>query len=207
MSETNLRAALALLQEDPESEQGWSKLGSALASAVATPATRELIAAARHAHETRREFDAVARLLAHEVSLSSGTPEEAKRLEELARVLDLELLDETSAARTWARLLELSPGNGDALEALERSEVKRSKWTELVTRYREEAKTAEDPSLKASLLVSAAEIAYRYGRPALDGTAGKSQPKKLEALLQTKPRTKTKRSRRSSALGGPTATS
>ena len=183
MSETNLRTLLALLQDDPESDDAWTRLDGELAAGAPTAEARELVLEARRAHERRREHDAVARLLRHEVTLAAGTPHEAKRLEDLARVLDLEVLDESGAAHAWARLLELSPGHAEALEALERSEVKRSKWTEIVSRYREEAKGAEEPSLKASLLVSAAEIAYRYGKPALDGSAGKAQPKKLEALL------------------------
>lgn len=188
MSETNLRNALALLQDDPENEEAWQSLASALSNASATDAAnanaKDLLVAARRAHEARREFDAVARLLAHEVELVAGTPEEATRVEELARVLDLEVLDEPGATRAWTRLAELSPGHSEATDAIERAEVKRSKWTELVSRYREEAKIAQDPSLRASLLVSAAEIAYRYGKPALDGTTGKAQPKKLEGLLQ-----------------------
>ncbi len=183
MSETNLRNALALLQDDPENQDAWTALDSALRGADRSEA-KSLVAAARRAHESRREFEAVAKLLAHEVELAKGGSDEVARLEDLARVLDLEVLDETATAHAWARLLELAPAHTEALEALERSEVKRSKWTELVSRYRDEAKGAQDPSLRASLLVSAAEIAYRYGKPALDGTAGKSQPKKLEALLQ-----------------------
>jgi hypothetical protein len=69
MSETNLRNALALLQEDPESEEGWGAVASAIGSLNPTSKNgrdiRELVAAAREAHEARREYDAVARLLAH----------------------------------------------------------------------------------------------------------------------------------------------
>ncbi len=52
--------------------------------------------------------------------------------------------------------------------------------TILVDRYVQEATGAADPRLKASLLVSAAETAYRYGRAAL--AAEKGSKKKLTQL-------------------------
>jgi tetratricopeptide (TPR) repeat protein len=141
---------------------------------------RALLAAARRAHEARREHDAVASLLELEVLLAQGDSSEVDMLRELARVADEELFDDQRAEEVYQRMLVLVPGAADIEEAVEKIQAKRAKWSELVDRYAAEAKTAAEPRLKSSMLVSAAEIAYRYGRPAL--AAEKGSKKKLAAL-------------------------
>src|SRR5262249_30067294 len=132
-------------------------------------------------HEMRREYDAVASLLELEVVLAKGQPREGDLLAELAHVLDDELLDDQRAVLAYEQLLKLRPGDAHVEEALERSDSRRDKWATRVSRYAEEAKTAEG-SFRSSLLVSAAETAYRYGRPALEGE--KKKKKELAALVE-----------------------
>ena len=119
-----------------------------------------------------------------EVALAHGTANEAPLQAELARVLDEELLDDARATPAFQRLLELRPGDTAAEESMERAERKAQKWAELVAKYAQEAKSATDPSFKSSLLVSAAETAYRYGIPALSVGAKESnkKAKKLASL-------------------------
>jgi tetratricopeptide (TPR) repeat protein len=176
MSAQTIRKALGLLQDDPDNEDAWGELRDALgfvsdhepASPPDLDSTREelfdLLGAALRAHEMRREHDAVAEILRLEAALARGTDREAEFVAELARVYDEELLSEDAATRAFARLAEIAPGSTPAEEVLEKAQVKREKWRDLVARYVQEAKSAGDSSFKSSLLVRAAETSYRYGR-------------------------------------------
>ena len=190
MSAQTIRNALGVLQEDPDSEQAWTDLGATFGNAQALSdlspeISREdlgsLLEAARRAHELRREYEAVSRLLQWEVEVAKGTDREAPLVAEQARILDEELLDDEGSSLAYMHLLELRPGERAAVDALDRAEGKRAKWFEIVKRYVDEAKGTKDPAFKSSLFVTGAEAAYRYGRPQLQGEGTKGQ-KKLEAL-------------------------
>ena len=184
MTESTIRKALGILQDEPDNEQAWSDLrdvlgytgegGSVDAGPMGARALAELLEQARDAHQMRREYDAVAELLEIETALASGD-REAELVAELALVRDDVLLDDAGALAAYRRLLELRPGDASAVEAIERSEAKRSKWKDLAQRYFTESKSAGDASFKSSLLVTAAEIAYRYGLPELDAKAARDE--------------------------------
>ncbi|HEX4513278.1 MAG TPA: tetratricopeptide repeat protein, partial [Polyangiaceae bacterium] len=184
MSANTIRTALGLLQDDPDHEQAYLDLQEALQGGtpegMSNEDARALLASARRAHEARREHDAVASLLELEVLLAQGDSSEVDMLRELARVADEELFDDQRAEEVYQRILALVPGAADIEEAVEKIQAKRGKWTDLVQRYADEAKSAAEPRLKSSMLVSAAEIGYRYGRGAL--AAEKGSKKKLAAL-------------------------
>jgi tetratricopeptide (TPR) repeat protein len=184
VSANTIRTALGLLQDDPDHEQAYLDLKEALANGtpqgMSAPEARQLLAAARHAHEARREHDAVASLLELEVLMAQGEETEVDLLRDLARECDEDLFDDARAEKVYERILAILPGDESAEESLERIRAKRAKWSELVERYTDEAKTAGEPRLKSSLLVSASETAYRYGRPAL--ASEKGSKKKLAAL-------------------------
>jgi golgin subfamily B member 1 len=165
MTDKTIKSALGLLQDDPDHMGAWDDLrhlinGPGMDDAELT----KLLDAARHAHEARREVNAVAQLLQIEVAAARGTPREAELLAELARVLDEDLLEDAAAREAYARLHELRPADGHAMEAIERSTAKRARWGDLVDRYVLEARGAGDVAFRSSLLVGAAEVAYRYGR-------------------------------------------
>lgn len=166
MSAKTIKSALGLLQDDPESVQAWQSLRDEIGGdpGMASDDLLKLLDSARRAHEARREYDAVARLLGIEVDATQGTPHELPLLTELARVLDEELLDDQRAQAVYDRLLSLRPTDGDVADARERGAAKRAKWRELVERYVQEASRTADPTFHSSLLVSAAETMYRYGR-------------------------------------------
>ncbi len=174
MTANTIRNALGVLQDEPDNEQAWSDLRETLGytsdegtvdpGELGPAALAQLLEAARQAHEMRREYEAVAELLEIESALASGD-REAELVSELATVRDDILLDDAGAVAAYRRLLTLRPNDTNAAEALERCEAKRAKWKDLAQRYYTESKTAGDASFKSSLLVSAAEIAYRYGRP------------------------------------------
>src|SRR5260221_14759779 len=77
-SANTIRTALGLLQDDPDHEQAYVDLKEALANGklssleggMSIDDARALLAAARRAHEARREHDAVASLLELEVLLA-----------------------------------------------------------------------------------------------------------------------------------------
>jgi len=198
MSAKTIRKALGTLQDDPDHAKAWIELAEALgfggvehglAAAdvgMAADELAKLLEAARRAHEVRGEYDAVGRILEMEVSLSHGTGRRASLEAELARVLNDEVIDDAGAVAAYRRLLELRPGDPKAEEAIEQSEAKKARWTDLVTRYQHEAKGASDAPFKSSLLMSAAEVAYRYGRPDLKAHAEEStkKAKKLATLTE-----------------------
>ncbi len=196
MSAKTIRKALGTLQDDPDHAGAWTELAEALGftgvdaglSPTAAPEMTsedlaKLLEAARRAYEMRREYDAVARILEFEVALAHGTDKEAALEAERARVLDDEVLDDARAVAAYVHLQKLRPGDVAAEEAIEESTAKRARWADLVARYVQEAKAAGDGAFKSSLLVSAAETAYRYGRPALEEQGEKGR-EKLAALVE-----------------------
>lgn len=180
MSANTIRSALGVLQDEPDNEQAWKELREALGFStdegtvdpgeLGADELASLLQAAREAHDMRREHEAVADLLEIEAALATGE-READLVAELARVRDEELLDDAGALAAYRRLLTLRPGDATAEEAIERSAAKKAKWKDLAQRYFVESKNAGDAAFKSSLLVSAAETAYRYGRPELEAKA------------------------------------
>jgi tetratricopeptide (TPR) repeat protein len=199
MSAKTIRKALGTLQDDPDHEEAWGDLAEALGfQGVTSPlAPREaieldgaelgkLLESARRAHGSRGEDDAVARMLEIEVAAAHGTDRQAALEAELARVLDRDVLDDARAIASYRRLLLLRPGDPAAEEAIEKSEAMAARWADLVARYVQEATAATDAGLKSSLLMSAAEVAYRFGRPELEAVGKESsrKAKKFAALME-----------------------
>jgi golgin subfamily B member 1 len=174
MSAKTIKSALGLLQDDPDHTEAWRQLRTEVEGepGMSPEELGKLLEAARRAHEGRRETDAVARMLAVEAAAARGGPREADLVAELARVRDEELLDDTGAREAYELLSALRPGDASAGEAVERADAKRSKWKDLVDRYVQEAESAPDPAFRSSLLVSAAEVTYRFGRRAGDDAPG-----------------------------------
>jgi tetratricopeptide (TPR) repeat protein len=172
MSAKTIKSALGLLQDDPDNAKAWSDLQEDVGGDAGMPPAElsKLLEAARRAHEGRREYEAVAKILELEVSVASGD-RSAELLSELARVLDEELLDDAGARAAYERLLRVRPDDRRAQDALEEGAAKRAKWRELVERYVSEAQGAGDGAFRSSMLVSAAEVGYRFGRSEGGGDA------------------------------------
>ena len=194
MSQSTIRNALGQLQDDPDRAEAWAKIRDALGvdaagTALSLPkefAGKEAELASLLERPSRRrrhacgEHEAVGDLLAIEALLAKGTDREADLVAELGRVRDEEVLDEAGARAAYERLLELRPGDPKSEEFIETSDAKRAKWAEIVAKYVDEAKQSVDSGFKASMLVGAAEVAYRHGRPQL--SSGKKK-KQLPALI------------------------
>ncbi len=182
MSAKTIKGALGLLQDDPDHGQAWQQLKAEVEGdpGMNPEELGKLLEAARRAHDGRRETEAVARLLAVEAAAARGGPREGDLVAELARVRDEELLDDPGAREAYEMLTALRPGDASAAEAVERADAKRSKWQDLVERYGQEARQAADPTFRSSLLVTAAEVTYRFGRMAGDDQAAS----RIEGLLR-----------------------
>ena len=181
MSAKTIKSALGQLQDDPDHAEAWLALRADVQADPGMPPEElhKLLEAARRAHEGRREVEAVGKLLDIESVASRGTPREAELVADLARTLDEELLDDNGARAAFERLAALRPGDAHAAEAIERADARRSRWRDLVDRYVQEAEGAEG-SFRSSLLVSAAENAYRFGR----GEGGSEVVDRILALLR-----------------------
>ncbi len=166
MSAKIIKSALGLLQDDPDNGPAWRELREGVGGdpGMSGEELAVLLDAARRSHERRREAEAVVGLLQIEVESARGTAREAELLAELARVLDEDLLDDERSRAVYERLAELRPDDVMPGEAIDRIGAKRAKWRELFERYVQEAETTGDSSFRSSLLVSAAETVYRYGR-------------------------------------------
>ncbi len=182
MSAKTIKSALGLLQDDPDNAGAWNDLEAGVGDSGDMPGGElvELLDAARRAHGARREAVSVARLLRIEVVAAKGTPREVDLLVDLARVLDEDLLDDAGSRGAWERVQELKPSDRHAAAALEESKVRRGKWREIADRYVEEAKGAGEATFRSSLLVSAAEVVFRYGREGEE----KLPPAHVERVLQ-----------------------
>src|SRR5690606_14431528 len=131
--------------DDPDNESAWNELTEAVTapdSNISNDDVERLLGSARARHESRREWQAVAKLLDLEIAFASGSPVEAAMVTELARVYSEELFDAESAAATYRQILKLRPDDEDATEALESDAQKRGKWQDLVARYLSEAEGA-----------------------------------------------------------------
>ncbi|HQP37764.1 MAG TPA: hypothetical protein PLI95_21420, partial [Polyangiaceae bacterium] len=167
MSAQKIRTALGLLQDDADNETAWVELQDAITApdiGMSNDELVDLLEAARREHETRREWSAVATLLEYAISLVGGSKQEPILQAELARVLDDELLEHKRATAAYKRLLEIRPGDPTATEALERSEDQAAEWRAIADRNLAEARKEEGGELKSSMLATAAEVIYRYGR-------------------------------------------
>lgn len=173
MSVDTIRVVLGRLQDDPESETAWEQLAEIVTAPGEHPNAEavRLLEQARSRHERRREWASVARLLEIEITLASGQPEEAAMQAELARIYDEELLAPEKAKLAYDRLLELEtpePMMEKASTYIENNEGLSAKWRDLYERYLSEAEQAADDALRAGLLLSAADIAHRYGANAIE---------------------------------------
>ncbi len=166
MSAKTIKSALGLLQDDPDSGPTWQKLREEVETdpGMTPDELAKLLEAARRVYEGRREYEPVQKLLEIELVAARGTSRERSILAELARVLDEDLMDDAGARAAYERLLAGDPKDADAGDSLDRTNAKRSKWRELLERYVQEAQGAGDPAFRSSLLVSAAEVVFRYGR-------------------------------------------
>jgi hypothetical protein len=203
MASQTVSHLLGTLQEDPENTealQGIAQLVSNGATEVDEESER-MLEKARAGHDARAEFRAVAQLLEVQAAMSVTTdPDRAATFYvELGRIHREELLDDESAKRAYVQAAELRPGDESIQDTIAQIEQTAEKWGDIVKRFIDEAESASDPSLKSSLLVSAASLVWKYKgrgrdkqvdnlfREALEAAAGDTRAARLyERVLRSR---------------------
>ena len=168
MSEQTIRRALGKLQDDPDNEAAWTELQDAAtdpnASGMGQDALLDLLEAARREHASRREDEAVAKLLELETLIASGTKREVELQAELARHLNEVLDDVKRALPALQRLAELRPDDEKVKKTIADIQDEKKRWPELLKELMDSADRMEsNPSAQAGILFTAAQTAFRYG--------------------------------------------
>lgn len=170
MAPLNVSQCLGLLLEDPDDIRAFDGLLDAWTSGDASrlgddPLT--LMAHARRGHLDRGEIATAAKLLEVEALASEEDPDrEAALLVELAKLRDELLLDAAGARQALERAKQLRPGDSAIASALsELSEIE-ANWKAISKRFVDQAKDSDDDILRASLLVHAAALLWKFERGA-----------------------------------------
>ncbi|MCZ7679509.1 MAG: tetratricopeptide repeat protein [Sandaracinaceae bacterium] len=185
MASQNVSHLLGTLQKDPDNEEALQALAALVDDGA--PSTLDddavrLLERARQGHDARAEYRAVAQLLELLARFSDHDPDRAASLlKELGRVYREELLDDERAKLAYERALALRPGDDDIQDALQQIEQTAEKWNDIATRFIEEAQSASDPTLKSSLLVSAASLVWKYRKRGRDKQVDSLFKEALEA--------------------------
>ena len=120
---------------------------------------------ARQSHELRGEYATVARLIEVEIALVANDRLLAASLyKELGRLRAEYLLDPTGARAEYEEAVARKPDDSEASDALRRLEQAETSWKKFAKRFVEEAESATDVTLKSSLLLRAASLAWENRR-------------------------------------------
>lgn len=106
-------------------------------------------------------FEAACKVIDFELALADDARREAELLEEQARIYDQELFDQKKAVSLLQRIVALLPDDEDWAQKVASIDEERSNWEQIATRFAEQAEEADEPSLKAHMLFSAAERTYK----------------------------------------------
>lgn len=165
-----LGSYLATLESDPDDQETLSGIKRLAKERdierLGTDPVRQL-EIARQAHEFRGDYATVARLMEVELELVDHTERHAVSLwKELGRVRTEYLLDGAGARAAYTRAVEIGGEDPEIVEALKRLDQADSSWKKFAKRFVEEAESATDLSLKTSLLLRAASLAWENRRKA-----------------------------------------
>ncbi|HET8936086.1 MAG TPA: tetratricopeptide repeat protein, partial [Polyangiales bacterium] len=173
-----LQQYLGALESDPDADDLIAGIGEIISAGdrqrLGDEPERQL-ELARQSHEQRGEYATVARLIEAELQLVAGDRLlSASLYRELGRLRSEYLLDSTGAQKAYQAVLEHKPDDSDAADALRRLEHTQTSWKKFAKRFVEEAESATDVSLKSSLLLRAACLAWENR-----GNKGKKDVDKL----------------------------
>jgi tetratricopeptide (TPR) repeat protein len=166
---------LGILRDEPEDDSAYEALKALVEKRDVARLGEQplrLLEAARQAHEAKGEMSAVARLIEVEALLIDDDPAFATSLwKELGRLRADELLDAEGAQNAYAKALQLTPEDGEALEGRKRLEQDEKSWRKFTKRFVDEAAGAGDVALKTSLLLRAASLVWQYRKKGRDDEA------------------------------------
>ncbi|MEC7523122.1 MAG: tetratricopeptide repeat protein [Myxococcota bacterium] len=167
MASQTVSHLLGTLQQDPDNDEALQGI-AALAEDGSEALDRDsvqMLDTARKGHDQRAEYRAVAQILDVEARVwAQDDPDRASTfLKELGRIYREELLDDARAKDAYERALELRPGDDDVQDAITQIDQAAERWSDFARRFIEEAESASDnPSMRSSLLVSAASLIWKY---------------------------------------------
>ena len=167
MASQTVSHLLGTLQQDPDNDEALQGI-AALAgdgSEALDQASVQMLDTARQGHDQRLEYRAVAQILDVEARVwAHDDPDRAATfLKELGHIYREELLDDGRAKDAYERALELRPGDDDVQEAIGQIDQAAERWSDFARRFIEEAESSTDnPSMRSSLLVSAASLIWKY---------------------------------------------
>ncbi|MCA9608387.1 MAG: tetratricopeptide repeat protein, partial [Myxococcales bacterium] len=180
MASQNVSHLLGTLQEDPENSEALSAIDALAENGTSSmdPETERMLELARQGHDSRAEYRAVAHILKVQAKLSvDQDPDRAATFyQELGRIYREELLDDASAKEAYEAALAMRPGDDDLADQIGQIEQTAAKWNDIVKRFIDEANSASDPTLKSSLLVSAASLVWKY--------KGRGRDKQVDSLFR-----------------------
>jgi len=159
-----LQQYLSALESDPDAEELVAGISEIIAAGdrerLGEEPERQL-ELARQSHEQRGEYVTVARLIEAELPLVAGDRLlSASLYRELGRLRSEYLLDSAGASAAYKAVIEHKPDDTDAADTLRRLEQTQGSWKKFAKRFVEEAESATDLSLKSSLLLRAACLAW-----------------------------------------------
>jgi tetratricopeptide (TPR) repeat protein len=158
-------AALEIDPDDPEILAGIRRIIADRDSDLLGDEPERLLELARQSHELRGEYATVARLIDAEIQLVAEDRLLAASLyKELGRLRAEYLLDPSGAKEAYDQALAHKADDPEVLDALRRLEQAEASWKKFARRFVEEAESATDVSLKASLLLRAACLAWENRR-------------------------------------------
>jgi tetratricopeptide (TPR) repeat protein len=102
-------------------------------------------------YDRRKDWEHLVGVLERRLSASSGDETAAALLRRIAQVCEEGLRDPKRAVDNYRRILEMSPGNKDALEALGRIYESTELWTEFIEVTRRQIRVTSDRNIKALL--------------------------------------------------------
>jgi tetratricopeptide (TPR) repeat protein len=162
---------LGTLLEDPDNAEALAGIADAVtsgdASRLGDDAPR-LLRIAREGHVRRGEVETAAKLVEAELALCGDPDAEAALWRELGRLRAEELLDDRGAREAYDKALEKRPGDEGLRAAADTLAQRASNWKEIGKRLEEEVELSTDPTLRASLLTQAANLAWQYAKRGRD---------------------------------------
>jgi tetratricopeptide (TPR) repeat protein len=179
-----IRSFIDNLERDPGNEKNLEELEELItgdeADAFREEIAKELEDARARLIEKGR-FEAVCKILEFEIALSKNPINEAALLLEQAKILDDELFDQKNAISCYKKAASLTEISDETKQKISEIEAERENWQQIVDTFVEQASQATEASLKAHMLYSAAERAYKNHK------RGKDIPSLLYSAIRTDP--------------------
>ncbi|MBN2342252.1 MAG: tetratricopeptide repeat protein [Deltaproteobacteria bacterium] len=106
-------------------------------------------------------FETASSILEIQTVLAASEEEEASLLLQQAKILDEEMFEQEQALAKLERVAAILTDDEDVQEKVTLIRAERSRYSEIVATFKEQAEAATDSSLKAHMLYSAAERLYK----------------------------------------------